>query len=128
MKIKEVLSTLEGLSTIIKKSMPAPVTYALLKNIKKLEAEQSYFIQLQDTLIKECVETDENGKLKLVEGTNNKFILKEDKIEYYNKELEKIMNIDAEIDIQKISFNVIANLDLTLEEMSILEFMIKEEE
>jgi len=38
------------------------------------------------------------------------------------------MNIDAEIDIQKISFSVIANLDLTLEEMSILEFMIKEEE
>ena len=41
MKIKEVLSTLEGLSSIAKKIMPATVTYALLKNIKELEAEQA---------------------------------------------------------------------------------------
>ena len=127
MKIKTILNTLEGLSSIVKKSMPATVTYALLKNTKQLEAEQSYFIQLQDTLIKECVEIEEDGSFKTVEGTPNKFILKEDKIEYYNTEMEKIMNLDVNINIQTIPFEAIENLNLTLEEMSVLEFMIKEE-
>lgn len=128
MKIKEVLSTLEGLSSIAKKKMPAPVTYALLKNIKKLEAEQAYFIKMQDTLLDECVKRTEDGMPVIVEDTTNQFVLKEDKIKYYNEEFKKIMDIDAEIEIQTVPFSAIANLELSLEEMSALDFMLKTEE
>ena len=128
MKIKEVLSTLEGLSSIAKKKMPATVTYALLKNIKKLEAEQAYFIKMQDTLLDECVERTEDGTPVTVEDAPNKFVLKEDKIKYYNEEFKKIMDIDAEIEIQTVPFSAIANLELSLEEMSALDFMLKTEE
>ena len=128
MKIKEVLSTLEGLSSIAKKKMPATVTYALLKNIKKLEAEQAYFIKMQDTLLDECVERTEDGTPVTVEDAPNKFVLKEDKIKYYNEEFKKIMDIDTEIEIQTVPFSAIANLELSLEEMSALDFMLKTEE
>lgn len=128
MKIRTVLNILEGLSIITQRKMPAPVTYALLKNIKKLEAEQAYFIKMQDTLLEECVERTEDGYPMIVEGTPNKYVLKEDKIKYYNEEYKKIMDIDAEIEIQTVPFDAIANLELSLEEMSALDFMLKTEE
>lgn len=128
MKIKEVLSTLEGLSFITKKKMPAPVTYVLLKNIKKLEAEQAYAIKMQNSLLDECIERTEDGMPMAVEGAPNKYVLKEDKIQYYNEEFKKIMDIDTEIEIQTVPFSAIANLELSLEEMSALDFMLKEEE
>lgn len=128
MKIRTVLNILEGLSIITQRKMPAPVTYALLKNIKKLEAEQAYFIKMQDALLEECVERNEDGSPVIVEGTPNKFVLKEDKIKYYNEEYKKIMDIDAEIEIQTVPFSAIANLELSLEEMSALDFMLKTEE
>lgn len=127
MTIKNVLDTLNNLSIITKKTMPATVTYALLKNIKQLEAEQQCFIELQDTLLNECVEKTEDGSYMAVEDSPNKYVLKEDKIQYYNDEIKKIMSIETTVNIHKIPFANIANLDLSLEEMAALEFMIEEE-
>ena len=127
MTIKNVLDTLNNLSIITKKTMPATVTYALLKNIKQLEAEQQCFIELQDTLLNECVEKPEDGSYMAVEDSPNKYVLKEDKVQYYNDDIKKIMSIETTVDIHKIPFANIANLNLSLEEMAALEFMIEEE-
>jgi hypothetical protein len=82
--------------------LPQKISYALTKNIMKLQAEYSYYDKALNKLFEkyyDCFEKDEKGEVK----TNSMGpIIKEDEKEAkeeYNKELVELLNVEVEIEL-----------------------------
>lgn len=122
MKNKEIMVVFEGLQnarndTSIKFS--ARTTFAIVKNMKMLESIVDALIESRNQLLQKLGVPDESNP--------GSYFIPEENREILTKELETLDSIENEIKFQKIKWEDIKNLNLSIQAMEALYPMIEEE-
>lgn len=114
----EMDQNLENLKAIArKKEMPGSLSYAIAKNIRKMQEELKEYLEVKYDLIQ-----------KYGELTDNKYqITDQDKIRDYAEEIQDIAQIEQTVDLIKISPKLFDRINITVEEIMALEFMIEDD-
>ncbi len=120
---RRLVENSKALGEVSKKQLPVKVSYAIAKNIAKIESLLKIYNKEKDKLIEKYGEKDEknefvieNGGIKLKEGT------KKD----WNNDLETLLDIENEVEIHKFKFDEIANVQISPAELQAIDYMIEE--
>ena len=109
---------------ISRKELPVKVSYALSKNIAKIEKElEIYNSERQKLLDKYCVK-DENGQNKIDE--NNQLKIQEEYLKDWKKDIEELQNIELEIDIHKFKIDELNGYNMAPSELMVIDYMIED--
>ncbi|CEQ08613.1 Uncharacterised protein [[Clostridium] sordellii] len=121
---RRIVNDANMISNIANKELPVKVSYALSKNISKIENElKIYNTERQKLLDKYCIK-DENGKLKIDENNNLK--ISDEFTEVWEKEFQELQNIEVEIDIHRFKLDELADYKITPVELMAIDYMIEE--
>ena len=123
-QLKDIIEGTEVLKKLAGQPLRGKVAFQISKILKRLEDELTLFNNTRVDIIKKYSQTDENGELISDENGNVK--LKEETIEDFNKEITELLNMEIEIDANKIALEDIENVDFTPAEMTLLMPLIEE--
>ena len=120
---KEIYIAYSGLYDLRKAGsvrFPARVSFAIIHNMRQLEPVVAAYEDAKTILLQE------NGTLS--EDNLNAFVVPPEKISYVSQELSTLDDTQVGVIIQRINMGDLDGLDLTLQDMDALYFMIEEEE
>ena len=123
-QLKDIIEGTEVLKKLAGQPLRGKVAFQISKILKRLEDELTLFNNTRVEIIKKYSQTDENGELISDENGNVK--LKEETIEDFNKEITELLNMEIEIDANRIALEDIENVDFTPAEMTLLMPLIEE--
>lgn len=121
---ERILNDAAKLAEISQKILPVKVSYAIAKNISKIESELKIYNKEREKLIEKYSEKDESGKIKVDENNNIK--IQEEHREDLNKEFKELLAIENEIDMHKFSLDALDGYSMTPAELILIEYMIEE--
>lgn len=124
MQLKDIIEGTDVLKKLAGQPLRGKVAFQISKILKRLEDELTLFNNTRVDIIKKYSETDENGELIADENGNVK--LKEETIAEFNKEITELLNMEIEIDANKIALKDIEDVDFTPAEMTLLMPLIEE--
>lgn len=119
---REVLDNVFKLDRLLKKgglTFPADISYKIIRNYHMLHELELSIDQAKEQLISQMYEP--------VEGEPGTFQPKEGFREQAQKNLEALYNVKNIVDLQTFSSRQIAHMNLSLEDMDAIYFMIKED-
>lgn len=119
---EKILADITKLREISKKELPIKASYAIAKNLKKIEDELEIYYKEREKLIDKYAEKDENGKIKV---DNNGFIIFKDK-EGWDKEIKELLAIENDIKIRKFPIDVLEGYNMSPAELMLIEYMIED--
>lgn len=120
---KKIVTDSMILMDISRKELPIKVSYALAKNIAKIEKElEIYNSERQKLLDKYCVKA-ENGENKIDE--NNQLKIQEEYLKDWNQDIKELQNIELEIDIHKFKLEELNGYNMTPSELIAIDYMIE---
>lgn len=120
---EKILNDAAKLSEISQKMLPVKASYAIAKNIAKLDVELKIYNAERNKLIEKYSQKDEQGKPIVVE--NNQVKLQEECLEDWSRDIKELLEIENDIDIQKFSINVLKDRDMTPAELVLIDYMIE---
>lgn len=124
--IRNILNDTNSLAVISQKQLPIKVSYAIAKNIKKLESELKIYNEERQKLIDQyCIKDNEGNN---VIDENNNLKIADEHLDAWNKEINELMDIEVDIDIHKFNLDSLmnGNYDMTPAELMIIDYMIEE--
>ena len=117
---RKIVNDANLLGNLTHKQLPIKVSYAIAKNISKIEKE----LERQKLIDKYCLK-DEEGNLI---DENNQFKIADGNLESWNKDMNELLDIEIDINIHKFSkddlFN--SNCNITPAELMLIDYMIEE--
>ena len=120
---RKIVNDANLLGNLTHKQLPIKVSYAIAKNISKIEKELEIYNKERQKLIDKYCLKDEEGNLI---DENNQFKIADGNLESWNKDMNELL--DIEIDIHKFSkddlFN--SNCNITPAELMLIDYMIEE--
>ena len=121
-----IVNSADALSKLSLMELPVKVSYAIAKNINKIEKELKVYNAERQKLIQKYAVKDTDGKPKIDEnGTMN---IQEGLLEDWNKDTKELSAIENEIDIHLIKlddlFNCSCNISASI--LAAVEYMIEE--
>lgn len=120
---KKIVNDSMILMEVSRKELPIKVSYALAKNIAKIEKElEIYNSERQKLLDKYCIK-DENGENKVDE--NNQLKIQEEYLKDWEKDIKELQNIDLEIDIHKFKIDELNGYNMAPSELMAIDYMIE---
>ena len=122
LKNKDIIEYYEVLSTGFKdntKYLPAKISFIIQKNIKMLKELSEEIYSARNNIIQNYGIQDEEDK--------DSFIIPKEFQEITQKELDDLIEMEQEVNILKLKFSDIENLEFTMNQMEALIFMIEEE-
>lgn len=120
---KKIVNDSMILMDISRKELPIKVSYALAKNIAKIEKElEIYNSERQKLIDKYCVK-DENGENKVDE--NNQLKIQEEYLKDWEKDIKELQNIELENDIHKFKLEELNGYNMTPSELIAIDYMIE---
>jgi len=113
------------LGAISQKNLPIKVSYAIAKNIAKIEAEIKVYNKERQKLIEKYSVKDEEGK-PLIEDNNIR--IAPEHVEDWNVNIKELLAIENEIDIHKFHIDELINskCDMSPAELILIDYMIEE--
>ena len=113
MKNIEIINQINAMEVLADLSLPVRMTYAIQKNLKKLEVEYQDYYQILAEIEKKY--KDEEGKII------------NDKSTEYGKELGELLSIEVDIEFHMLPTTIFESVDfdITLQQMKCLDFMIE---
>lgn len=123
---RKIVQDANFLGALTQKQLPIKISYAIAKNVSKIEKELDiYNKERQKLLDKYCIKNEE-GKNKIDE--NNQLKIADEHLETWNKDINELLDIDVDIDIHKFKIDDLlnSNVDLTPAELMLIEYMIEE--
>lgn len=119
---EKLVNSIGVLSKLTNMELPIKLSYAISKNITKVDRELEAYNKERQKLIEKYGEKDEEGKLKTKEdGTIN--ILD---IESFNSDLKEILEIETEVDIHLIDLdNINVDINIAPGELMVIDYMFK---
>lgn len=122
---ERIVNDANVLGAISQKNLPIKVSYAIAKNIAKIEAEIKVYNKERQKLIEKYSVKDEEGK-PLIE--DNSIKIAPEHIEDWNRDIKELLEIENEIDIHKIQLHTLinSNCDFTPAELMLIDYMIEE--
>lgn len=120
---KEILEKVSGLGEISSRKLPVKVSYAISKNISKVERELKHYNEERQKLIKEYCLKEDDGTLKITDGN---YDIGPERLEDFNKEINELQEIEVEMDIHKFNIELLNGYEMSPGELICIDFMIEE--
>ncbi|AOY53365.1 DUF1617 family protein [Clostridium perfringens] len=120
---KEILEKVNVLGEISLRKLPVKVSYAIGKNIYKVERELKHYNEERQKLIEEYCLKEDDGTLKITEGN---YDIDPERLEYFNKEINELQEIEVEMDIHKFNIELLNGYEMSPGELMCIDFMIEE--
>lgn len=128
MKVKlsneRLLNDVPQLGELINKHLPVKVSYAIAKNVAKINSELKTYTDLRAKLIEKHAEKEEDGKIKSDES--GQLIFKEGCKEQWEKDIKELLDIENEIDIHKFNLAELEGHSMKPSELMLIDYMIEE--
>ena len=121
---KKILNDAMTIGAISNKELPIKVSYALAKNISKIEKELEIYNKEREKLIEKYSVKDKNNKTVIDE--NNQIQIKDECLEDWNKDIKELQDIEVEIDIHKFKLEELNGYNMTPAELMAIDYMIEE--
>lgn len=123
---EKLLNDAAGLSQLTQKNLPVKVSYAIAKNISKIESNLKIYNKEKQKLIDKYSVKDEKGETLV--GEDNQVTIQKEFLENWNKDIKELQAIENEIDIHKFNANDLfsGNYDMTPGEIMLIEYMIED--
>jgi len=104
---QEIVNQINSFGVVAGLPLPVRLTYAIRKNAKKLEAEYNDYYEAL-TELKEKYKDDKESP-------------------EYNKELKELLNIEVDVELHMVPETIFdgASFDITLQQITALDFMIE---
>ena len=122
---RKIVNDANLLGNLTHKQLPIKVSYAIAKNISKIEKELEIYNKERQKLIDKYCLKDEEGNLI---DENNQFQIADGNLEAWNKDMNELLDIEIDINIHKFSkddlFN--SNCNITPAELMLIYYMIEE--
>ncbi|HHD2802267.1 TPA: hypothetical protein ACOTJ2_003583, partial [Clostridium perfringens] len=93
------------------------------KNISKVERELKHYNKERQKLIEEYCLKEDDGTLKITEGN---YDIDPERLEYFNKEINELQEIEVEMDIHKFNIELLNGYEMSPGELMCIDFMIEE--
>lgn len=115
-----------GLSQLTKKNLPVKVSYAIAKNITKIESALDLYGKEKQKLIDKYSVKDVEGKTII--GESGTITIQDKFLENWNSDFKELQDIENEIDIHKFDINLIlnGNYELMPGEFMLIDYMIED--
>ncbi|NWK12777.1 hypothetical protein [Clostridium cadaveris] len=121
-----LINSINVLSKLNNMELNIKVSYAIAKNIDKLEKELKVYNDQKKKLIEKYSVKGEAGNVKVNEdGTIN---IQEDKVQDWNKDINELITLENEVDIHQINVEDLFKCDcnITPVELNLINYMIEE--
>lgn len=124
---EKLLNDAPGLSQLTQKSLPVRVSYAITKNIAKIESNLKIYNKEKEKLIDKYSAKDEHGNV-IVDEKNN-VIIQNELLSDCDKEFNELKEIENEIYIHKFKMSELINSGVHISpgELMIMDYMIEED-
>ena len=120
---ERILNDVQGLGQLTQKSLPVKVSYAIAKNIAKIESNLKIYNKEKQKLIDKYSIKDEDDKTII--GEDNQITIQEGFLDDWNKDIKELQAIENEIDIHQFNINDLTG-EMTPGEMMLIDYMIEE--
>lgn len=128
MKVKlsneRIVNDSANLRAISEKQLPVKVSYAIAKNMAKIESELKVYNKERAKLIDKYGEKEKDGKLKLDE--HGSIVIKEDSKDKWDKAINELLEIENEIDIHKFNMDLLEGHSIKPSELMTIDYMIED--
>lgn len=128
MKIKltneRLLNDAPQLRELINRQLPIKASYAIAKNVAKIEAELKIYTGERAKLIEKYVEKEEDGKVK--SDDEGQIIFKEGCKEQWEKDIKELLAIENEVEIHKFNLAELEGHSMKPSELMLIDYMIEE--
>lgn len=122
---EKLVNSVGVLSNLSATKLPIKISYAVAKNISKIEAELKVYNAEREKLIEKYSVKDEEGKTKIDNGTIN---IQEEYLDAWNKEHTELLSIENDIDIHLIPIDELLNsmCNIAPSEIIAIDYLIQE--
>ncbi|MDU2672650.1 MAG: DUF1617 family protein [Clostridium sp.] len=123
---REMVTFLNSVGIIKEMVLPVKASYAVSKNIKKIEKEIEAYNEERAKLLDKYGEKDEDGNLVVSEEQNIKIV--PENVEKWNKDLSELLDIEVEVDIHKLKFSVLeeSGTVMSISGIQSIDFMLED--
>ena len=123
---RKIVNDANFLGALTNKQLPIKISYAIAKNISKIEKDLELYNKEKQKLVDKYCIKDEKGNNKIDE--NNQLKIADENLDDWNKSINELLDIEIEIDIHKFNINDLlnSNLDMTPSELILIDYMIEE--
>jgi len=121
---ERILNDATKLGLISQKELPVKASYAIAKNIAKLDSELKTYNSEREKLIEKYSQKDDNGKTVI--GENNQVKLQEEHLENWKKDIKELLAIENDIEIHKFNIDALEDFRMTPAELMLIDYMIQE--
>jgi hypothetical protein len=119
---EKLANSINVLSKLINMELAIKLSYAISKNITKIDRELEVYNKERQRLIGKYGEKDEEGKLKVKEDGNINII----DVDNFNKDIKEILEIETDIDIHVIDLDSVnEDIKITPGELIVIDYMFK---
>lgn len=129
MKLREAISRYNNLAALTTQTYPTRLSYAISKNLKKLEDETKNYEEERKKVCERLAEKDEKGA-PIIE--DDKYVMTDANKKTLSKEVDDLLNMEVEVEIQIVDVSVLDQCDTseryhvpTAKEIIALDFMLK---
>lgn len=123
---EKLVNSVQTLNTLTQQQLPITISYAISKNIVKIEEELKIYNTEKQKLIEKYSVKDEEEKTKV--GEDGTITIAEENIDMWNKDIAELFAIENEIDIHQIQISKLenSNFNIAPSELMKIDYMIKE--
>lgn len=109
-----------------KQGLPIKISYAIAKNVAKIESELKIYNNERQKLIDKYAVKDDKGENIVYE--NNQLKIADENMNEWTDAINELLDIEVEIDIHKFNENDLlnSNCDMTPSEIMLIDYMIEE--
>ena len=123
---RKIVNDANFLGALTHKQLPIKVSYAIAKNISKIERELEIYNKERQKLIDKYCVKDEEGNNVIDE--NNQLKIADEHLEAWSKDINELLDIEVDINIHKFNVNDLlnSNCEMTASELMLIDYMIEE--
>lgn len=118
-----IINSIEALKIISSKELDVRTSFKIAKNIKAIDNISNIFTEEKRKLVSKYGTKDEEGKLKV--DDNGVSEIHKDNLDEWNKSYMELLNIENEVEIQKVKLSDL-DVRLSAQELLAIEYMIEE--
>lgn len=121
---ERLINDASKLAQLSQKKLPIKASYAIAKNISKIESELKIYNREREKLIDKYSKKDEKGNPVADEA--GQIVFCEGCKEQWDKDIKELLAIENDIDIHKFPIAALEGYDMTPAELMLIDYMIEE--
>ena len=120
---KRIINSIDSLKNLSSKELDVKTSFKIAKNIKVIDEISNIFVEEKRKLVSKYGTKDEEGSLKV--DDNGVAEIDKDNLEEWNRSYSELLEIENDIDIEKIKLSDL-DIKVSAQELLAIEYMIEE--